>query len=91
MYRNSKNIFHTIKKIAYYTGTFAPLCFSYVIGMQMANELTNKSNINQFYFKTFWNILHYMLCFLSISLFIRRNNDLNKLNNKLHMKLSGKC
>ena len=76
------------KDLAYKFGMFAPLCFTYIIGMDLAEQLSYKYKINKFYFQFGWNAIHYFWVFFYLYLFM---TSASKFERKYHMIKSRKC
>ena len=75
--------------LAYKFGMFAPLCFTYIIGMDLAEQLSKQYKINKLYFQFGWNtIQYYFWVFFYLYLFM---NSAEKFRRKYHMLQSRKC
>ena len=74
--------------LAYKFGMFAPLCFTYIIGMDLAAQLSKQYKINKLYFQFGWNAIHYFWVFFYLYLFM---NSGEKFRRKYHMIMSRKC
>ena len=53
----------TVSNMAYKIGLFAPLFFTYIIGMDLSEQLSYKYKINKEKFKLAWSLLHYFWIF----------------------------
>ena len=78
----------TASNMAYKIGLFAPLFFTYIIGMDLAEQLSYKYKINKEKFQFAWSMLHYCWLFLFISTAIKATYNIER---KLHMIKSRKC
>jgi Sec-independent protein secretion pathway component TatC len=74
--------------LAYKFGMFAPLCFTYIIGMDLAEQLSKQYKINKLYFQFGWNTIHYFWVFFYLYLFM---NSAEKFRRKYHMIQGRKC
>ena len=78
----------TVSNMAYKIGLFAPLFFTYIIGMDLSEQLSYKYKINKEKFKLAWSLLHYFWIFLFLFTALR---SIAKIERKLHMTNSRKC
>ena len=76
--------------LAYKIGMFAPLCFTYFIGMDLAEQLSKQYNIKKPYFKIFYNMFHYFLVFFWISMFMKIDQRIRKYYQHYHIIKSRK-
>jgi hypothetical protein len=77
-----------VSNFSYKMGMIVPLYFTYIIGIEFAEQLSKQYNINKHHFKFGWNALHYSWVFFYIYLFI---NSAEKLRRKYNMSISRKC
>jgi hypothetical protein len=78
----------TVSNMAYKIGLFAPLFFTYTIGMDLAEQLSYKYKINKEKFQIAWSLMHYCWIFLFLFTAIRATSNIEK---KYHMIKSRKC
>ncbi len=78
----------TVIDISYKFGMIVPLCFTYVVGMELSEIISKKFDVNKFYFQALWNTIHYFWVFFYIGLFI---NTTERISRKYHMIRSRKC
>ncbi len=84
----TKLLRNTVIDISYKFGMMVPICFTYVVGMELSEIISKKYNINKLYFQGLWNAIHYFWVFFYIGLFI---NTTERISRKYHMIQSRKC
>lgn len=84
----SKLIQDTAKDVAYKIGFFGPIFFTYIIGMNLIDKLSQKYKVNKLSYQVSWSFINYFWCFIWIAFVFKTDKRIRKYR---HMAKSRKC